>query len=119
MIVTDSVLLGSFTVGEVPPSLEYQFLDSTGVPISLVGFGVARFQWATYAGSTIAEGPFLDTATITDAVNGRVTHAWDGDEFAATGRHRGQFFVNDGATQYASIVIEWNVCASIGAPPTV
>jgi len=119
MNTVNTAFLGSFVVGEVPSALEYQFLDSDGVPISLIGFTVARFQWGAYVGGSLASGPFIETATITDALNGRVTFVWDGDEFSVTGLHRGQFFVNDGTNQFASIFIEWNVCASIGAPPSV
>jgi hypothetical protein len=114
-----TVVLGSFTVGEVPPTLEYQFLDAAGVPISLVGFTVARFNWGLWLGGTPSTGSVTKIATVSDALNGRVTYAWDGDEFASPGRHAGQFFVNDGITQYASLVIEWQVCAAVGAAPAV
>lgn len=114
-----TVALGSFTVGEVPPTLEYQFLDSAGVPVSLVGFTTARFNWGRWVGGTPSLGAVTDTATVSDALNGRVTHTWDGDEFALPGRYAGQFFVNDGTTQLASLVIEWQVCAAVGVPPGV
>lgn len=114
-----TVVLGTYTVGEVPPTLEYQFLDSSGTAISLVGFTVARFNWGLWVGGTPITDAITDEATISDALNGRVTYAWTGAEFATTGRHAGQFFVNDGTTQFASLVIEWQVCAAIGTPPVV
>lgn len=116
---TRITILGSFTVGEVPPTLEYQYLDSDGVAISLAGYGVAQFHWASYAGGSPVVGPFNETASISDALNGRVTYSWDGDEFATPGRYLGQFFVNNGTNQLASILIEWHVCAAVGTPPSV
>lgn len=113
-----SVELGSFVVGEVPAPLEYQFLDADGVAINLTGFTTVRFQW-----SEVIQGqfvlPVVETGSVTDAVNGKVTYVWDGDELDAAGEYAGIFFVNDGTTQYASILITWHVCLSIGTPPTV
>jgi hypothetical protein len=113
-----TVELGSFVVGEVPPPLEYQFLDADGVPINLTGFTVVTFQW-----SEVVQGqfvlPVIETGTVTDAVAGKVTYVWDGDEFDSPGEHAALFYVNDGTTQYASLTITWHVCLSIGTPPTV
>lgn len=113
-----SVELGSFVVGEVPPPLEYQFLDANGVAINLTGFTVVTFQW-----SELVQGQFVnpvtETGTVSDALNGVVTYVWDGDEFDAPGAHAGIFYVNDGTTQYASILITWQVCLPIGTPPAV
>lgn len=114
-----TVILGSFTVGEVPPTLEYQFLDALGAPLSLIGYTTARFNWGLWIGGTPSTGSVTDSATVSDALNGRVTHTWDGDEFAVPGRHVGQFFVNNGTNQLASLVVEWQVCAGIGVAPTV
>lgn len=113
-----SVELGSYVVGEVPPPLEYQFLDADGVPINLTGFATARFHWGDYVQGQFVN-PVVETALITDAVAGKVTYAWDGDEFDGPGEHAGMFFVNDGTTQYASILITWQVCLAVGVPPVV
>ncbi len=112
----ESVELGSYVVGEVPPPLEYQFLDFDGNPINLTGFGTSTFQWADYVQGQFLN-PVTDTATVTDAVTGRVTHVWDGDEFDSPGDHAAQFFVNDGTVQYASLLIIWHVCLPVGTPP--
>lgn len=113
-----SVELGSFVVGEVPPPLEYQFLDADGAPINLTGFTVVTFQW-----SEVVQGqftmPVVDVGSVSDAVNGKVTYVWDGDEFNSPGEHAAIFYVNDGTTQYASLMIVWQVCLTIGTPPTV
>jgi hypothetical protein len=111
-----SVDLGSFVTGEVPLPLEYQFLDADGAPIDLTGFNVATFQWGEYV-----RGGFVDaivrTAAITAPVTGQVTYAWEGDEFDRPGEYAAIFFVNDGTTQYASILITWQVCLAVGIPP--
>lgn len=113
-----TVDLGSYVVGEVPPSLTYQFRDASAQPIDLTGFTVTRFQW-----SEVIRGQFtlptVESATITDAVGGRVSYTWNGDEFATTGDYAGLFFVNDGTIQYASDLLTWQVCTSVGVPPIV
>ena len=113
-----TVDLGSFVVGEVPPPLEYQFLDADGVAIDLTGFTVVTFQWSEYTQGQFVN-PVVETGTVTDAAQGRVTYVWDGDEFSAPGEHAGIFYVNDGTVQYASILITWHVCLTIGTPPSV
>lgn len=113
-----SVELGSFVVGEVPAPLEYQFLDADGVAINLTGFTAVTFQWATHVQGQFVN-PVTETGSVTDAVNGKVTYVWDGDEFAAPGPHVGMFFANNGTVQYASILVTWNVCLPVGTPPTV
>lgn len=113
-----SVDLGSFVVGEVPPPLEYQFLDADGVAIDLTGFTTVTFQWAQYVQGQFVD-PVVETGAVTDAAQGVVTYVWDGDELEAPGAHAGIFYVNDGTVQYASILITWHVCLTIGTPPTV
>jgi hypothetical protein len=113
-----SVELGSYVVGEVPPPLEYQFLDADGQPINLAGFTTVTFQWAE-----LIQGQFVNpttvSASVTDALTGKVTHVWLGNEFDSPGEHAALFFVNDGTTQYASILITWQVCLAVGTPPAV
>lgn len=113
-----SVALGSFVVGEVPPPLEYQFLDADGVPINLTGFTTVTFQW-----SEVVQGqfvfPVVASGSVSDALTGKVTYVWNGGELDAPGEYAGLFFVNDGTNQYASLTITWHVCLSIGTPPAV
>lgn len=113
-----SVELGSYVVGEVPPPLEYQFLDADGNPIDLTGFGVATFQWSPYVQGQFID-PHIETATVSTPTEGRVTYVWDGTEFQLPGEYASMFFVNDGTTQYASILIFWHVCLSVGPAPSV
>lgn len=113
-----SVDLGSFVVGEVPAQLEYQFLDADGAAIDLTGFTVARFHWGDYVQGQFVD-PVVEIALVSDAVAGKVTYAWDGDEFDGPGEHAGMFFVNDGVTQYASVLITWQVCLAVGVPPAI
>lgn len=109
--------VGSFVVGEVPAPLEYQFLDVDAAPLNLTGYTVARFNWSPNTVGTPFSAPITETATVTDAVNGKVTYVWDGDEFATTGPYAGRFFVNNGTNQYASLLLTWHVCAAVGTPP--
>lgn len=113
-----SVDLGSFVTGEVPLPLEYQFLDADGQPIDLTGFDVATFQWGEYV-----HGGFVDavteTASVSTPATGHVTYVWDGDELDRPGEYGAVFFVNDGTTQYASVLITWQVCLAVGVPPVM
>lgn len=113
-----SVELGSYVVGEVPPPLEYQFLDANGIAIDLTGFGTATFQWSPYVQGQYTD-PHVETATVSTPDEGRVTYAWDGTEFQSPGEYAAVFFVNDGSVQYASILIFWHVCLAVGTPPAV
>lgn len=108
--------LGSFVVGEVPPPLTYQFLDADGAAIDLTGFTTVRFNWALYVHGQYVD-PVSETGSVTDAVTGTVTYVWDGDEFATAGDHVATFYVNDGTTQYASVLLTWQVCLPVGTPP--
>ena len=111
--------LGSFIVGEVPSPLEYHYLDSVGVPLNLTGYTITRFQWGAWVGGTPFTNAVTRTASLTDPLDGEVTYAWQGDEFATTGRFAGMFFVNNSVNQFASVLLEWNVCAAAGVPPVV
>jgi hypothetical protein len=113
-----SIELGSFVTGEVPPPLEYQFLDADGVAIDLTGFTVATFQWGEYVHGGFADA-VTETATVSAPATGHVTYVWDGDELDSPGEYAAVFFVNDGTTQYASILITWQVCLAVGVPPVV
>lgn len=113
-----SVELGSYVVGEVPPPLEYQFQDADGEPIDLTGFTVATFQWSPYVQGQFTD-PTVATATVTTPLEGRVTYVWDGSEFQSPGEFAAMFFVNNGTTQYASILITWHVCLAVGTAPAV
>jgi hypothetical protein len=110
--------LGSFIVGEVPPPLDYQYLDADGVAIDLTGFSTAVFNWGGYVQGQFVD-PVTETALVTDPTAGIVTFDWDGDELDAPGEYAGVFYVNDGTTQYASVLITWQVCLGIGTPPIV
>lgn len=111
--------VGSFTVGEVPVPIAYQFMDALGTPINLSTYTVATFQWGYWIGGTPFTSPVTRNATITNALNGEVTYVWQGDEFATTGRHAGMFFVNNGTNQLGSLTLEWQVCSSAATPPVV
>lgn len=118
MSARPSVELGSFVVGEIPLPLDYQFLDASGVPIDLTAFTVVSFNWGSYIQGQFVN-PVIELAIVTNPTGGVVTYEWDGDEFAEPGEHVGMFWVNDGQTQYGSILITWQVCLSVGASPIV
>jgi hypothetical protein len=109
-----SITIGPFVTGEVPPPLEYQFLDATGQPINLSGPFSAQFRyqehWAAY-GSGVA--------TITDAAAGKVTYIWTGNELTTPGQYAAEFWVGNNTNRYASELLEFTVRASVGPWPTI
>lgn len=111
-----TVEIGPYVVGEIPPPLEYTFLDSNGVAINLTGFAV-RFQRA------LIDGVFTNAVTLngalSDAVNGKVTYTWTAADFPSPGRYGGMFFVGNGVNRYASWLITWTTCASVDIPPNI
>lgn len=111
-----TVEIGPYVVGEIPIPLEYQFLDASGTPINLTGF-VARFQRAEINGGFAS--PVTVNATVSDAVNGKVTHTWTTADFPYPGRFGGMFFVGNGTNRYASWLITWTTCASVDVPPSI
>lgn len=110
--------IGPYVVGEIPAPLEYQFLDYSGNPINLTGY-TAKFQWGE-RGNT---APFVNVVTanaiVTDAVNGKVTYTWIASDFAAPGPYAGMMWVGNGVQRYASVLITWTVCASVGVAPAI
>lgn len=111
-----TVEIGPYVVGEIPPPLEYTFLDSAGVAINLTGFTV-RFQRA------LIDGGFTNAVTLvgalSDAPNGKVTYVWTAADFLSPGRYGGMFFVGNGSNRYASWLITWTTCASVDTPPNI
>lgn len=111
-----TVEIGPYVVGEIPPPLEYTFLDANGVAINLTGFTV-RFQRAEI------DGGFANAVTVngalSDAVNGKVTYSWIAADFSYPGRYGGMFFVGNGTNRYASWLITWTTCMSVDVPPVI
>jgi len=112
-----TIEIGPYVVGEIPIPLEYQYVDSTGVPINLAGF-TARFQRGEVNGGGFDNAVTVN-ATISDAATGRVTYDWDPADFPHAGRFGGMFFVGNGTNRYASWLILWTTCASVDVPPAI
>lgn len=112
-----TVEIGPYVVGEIPPPLEYTFLDSNGVVINLTGYAV-RFQRAEIVAGNYVEATTVP-ATLADAVNGKVLYPWTAADFAHPGRYGGMFFVGNGTNRYASWLITWTTCASVDTPPNI
>lgn len=116
--MSEEIDLGNYVVGEIPPPLVYQFLDSTGAPMNLTGYQ-ARFQFGLIG----AGAPFESVTTMSgsweDAATGKVRYIWNSGDFASPGRHVGMFWVGNGTNRYASIRIEWDVCLAPDAAPAI
>lgn len=110
---TPSVCIGPYVVGEIPPALVYQFLDSSGLPIDLTAYQV-DFIVRERSGS-----PTTYPGTLYDAVSGRVSYAWTGAEWPTPGRYIAEFFTGNGTNRYASLLVTFTVRASVGAVPQI
>lgn len=113
---TPTVEIGPYVVGEIPPPLEYTFLDSNGVAINLTGYSV-RFQRAEML--NVFANAVTMNANLTDAVNGKVTYNWTAADFPYPGKFVGMFFVGNGISRFASWLITWTTCASVDVPPSI
>jgi hypothetical protein len=105
--------LGTYTVGEKPAPLVYQYLDHDGVVIDLTGYQV-RFVFQPIGGpATTANG------SLVVAANGTVQYTWLGTEFNITGKWEAQFWVGNGTNRWASDLIKWTVRSSVGPVPAI
>lgn len=105
--------LGTFTQGEVPAPLVYQYLDADGVPINLTGYQV-RFVWKPAGGL-----PVTGNGSIVDAATGQVGYSWSGAEFNIPGPYEAQFWAGNLTNKFASDVIQWTVRVSVGPVPAI
>jgi len=102
-----------YVVGEKPAPLVYQYLDSTGQPISIAGW-VAEFHVKERFGS-----PSVFSASIFDGPSGKVQHVWTGSEFSTPGEYYAQFWVGNDTYRYASTLIKFKVASVIGTVPSL
>jgi hypothetical protein len=109
-----SLDIGPYVVGEKPPPLEYQFLDSAGTALSLSGY-TAEFHYrrSDSAGATVA------AAVVSDAAAGKVTYTWSGTELSTPGEWWCEFWVGNGTNRYCSKRLEATVRAAVGAAPVI
>lgn len=90
-------------VGEIPEAVEWQFLDSDGLAISLLNF-TAKGELTAPDGtaSTLTTG-----ITISSAVDGEVTYEWKSTDLTMAGLYKLVIWANrvTPANRYASDVI--------------
>lgn len=114
MSCEESLAVGPYVIGEKPTPLEYQFLDMADVPISLVGF-TARFIVRERSVAAAIDR----AAVVSDAVNGKVTYTWQGNEFPTSGHYLAEFWVGNGTNRYASQLITFDVRTPVGSVPAI
>lgn len=112
--MSDSLVIGPYTVGEKPSPLAYTFLDSGGSRMNLSGY-TAEFHYRRSDSAVATVG----AAVVSDPVNGVVTHVWTGAEFSTPGTWWSEIWVGNGVQRYASKRFEAVVRAQIGAVPAI
>ena len=111
--------IGSFTIGEIPAPLEYQFLDSNGAALNFSGGYTAKFQWGRKVNVTVLANATTANAVITDPTNGKVTYSWTGVEFVTPGKYVGMFWVGNNTNRFASIELTWTTCIAVNVAPII
>jgi len=108
-----SLTIGPYVQGEKQAPLTYQFLDSDGNAINLLGYS-AKFSYQEHDGTaTVAN------ATVSDSANGKVTYTFTGAEFATAGHYRAQFWTGNNVIRFASVDLLFDVAVSVGAAPSI
>jgi hypothetical protein len=101
-------------IGEKPAPLQYQFQDSAGVALPIVGYTVKfNVREQSAAGATQYNGALID------GPNGIVGYTWLGTEFLTPGTYLSEFWTGNGAQRYASWVITFQVRSAIGTVPNI
>lgn len=113
--MTDQVVhVGPYVVGEKQAPLEYQYLDSAGVPIDLTGY-TAKFVFRERDSASAITA----NAVVTNPTSGKVTYTWTGTEFTTSGHWMAEFWVGNLAQRWCSWLILFDVRNSLGAVPSI
>lgn len=110
----NTVCIGPFVQGEVPPPFVYTFLDADGDPIDLSGGYTARFVYQERDGT-----PVTRTATVLAGTGGQVSYTWVAADFPSPGQYTGRMWAGNGANRWASVRILYDVAVPIGAVPLI
>lgn len=110
---TATVTIGPYVVGEIPAPLEYQFLDSDGLPIDLTAYQ-ARITICSPDGL-----PLTRNATVTDSAGGKVTYTWQGDEMPTAGWYTVFFWVGNGVNRFASVRLAFAAVLPCATAPAI
>lgn len=108
---TPNTDLGEFVVGEVPAPLQYEFLDSDGVPINLTGYTVQyliREQHAAKSTTVVRTGALITPLT------GIVGYTWTALDFLDPGSYISEFKVTNTVQTWVSILITFAVRQAVG-----
>lgn len=106
-------LTGPYVIGSKPAPLVYQFLDDTGTAINLTGYTV-KFNYQERFGAAVAAN-----GAVSDAVNGKVSYTFTGNEFATAGHYRAEFWAGNGTSRYVSPDILFDVALPVGTAPSI
>lgn len=95
------ITLAPLVVGEKPAPLQYQYQDSAGVGIPLVGYAVRLLIWERDNPQNVT----TYTGALSDGPAGKVQYTWTGTEFLSPGQWRLRFWAGNTVQRFASTLI--------------
>lgn len=101
--MSDTLLTGPWTQGEVPIPLVMQFMHNK-LPINLTGYNRALFIYKRRGGT-----PVVKAATVTDEPGGRVTYVFKQADTAVPGEYEAEFSVDNGTNLFISQRVEYTI----------
>lgn len=109
----ETIDLGHYLKGEVPPDITLTFRDPANQPIDLTTFTIARFLFKRTDG-VLQDKP---ATILNQSTNkGQVRYTWASTDMATVGRYSAEFWVTNEDKKFASQQMIFQVGESLGPP---
>jgi hypothetical protein len=119
MAKPDTVELGAFAAGEIPPPFTHTFVDLNGLPIDISGFTVFQMNIEIFPdtpGLALGSNPLGFQG---DGTDGKVIYYWTIDDMRTPGDYQAQAWVGEVGTpfRFASDLLKYTVYDGPGEAP--